>query len=489
LAEVLGALSVATDVGMGQPPGHAVGTCLLAMGVADALGLSARERTEVYYVSLLRYVGCTADAAEVARFAGDEIALAATVAPHVMGDPEDEDRAVGLGGVGRAKARSMRAHCEAAGMLAARLGLGEDVERALRHGFERWDGAGHPGGLAGESIPIGTRLAILARDVELWHRLGGVDAVHAMLRDRRGRAYDPTAVDAVLDVGGQLLEQLPGDPWQQLLDAEPSRSDIPQERLDPLLEVLADFADAKLPYALGHSRAVAAIAERAARELGLDDGAVVTVRRAALVHDLGRTGVSNRIWDRPGRLSADDWERVRLHPYLTERILVRASVLEPLAWVAGAHHERLDGSGYHRGVDARGLNAPARVLAAADGYQSRLQDRPHRPRRTAQAAAAELADEARRGELDARATSAVAAVGHVRIRLAAGWPAGLTDREVDVLRLACRGLTREDVGQRLGISAKTVSRHLENSYGKIGVSTRAGAALFAVQHGLLTDHE
>jgi len=251
---------------------------------------------------------------------------------------------------------------------------------------------------------------------------------------------------------------------------------------------MADFADLKMPAALGHSRGVATLAAGAAQQLGLGDEVVRRLRRAGLVHDLGRCGVSTGLWERTGPLSTDDWERVRLHAYLTERILARTPLADDLAALAGAHHERLDGSGYHRGSTALTAGLPARVLAAADAYQAMSQDRPHRPRLRPAAAVAELSAEVAAGRLDARAVGAVIAAAGVRAtRLPSRWPAGLTDREVDVLRLACRGMSNREVAVRLVISAKTVGRHLENSYAKIGVSSRASAALFAVANGLLAD--
>ncbi len=483
LSELLVALSLATDLGMGQPPGHAARTCLIAVEIARGMGLAEREVGEVHQVALLRFIGCTADAHEIARFAGDEIALAVAVAPWVMADAAEHDRALGLSGVEEARTAAAVAHCEAAVMLAERLGLGPGVVSGLRHGFERWDGLGYPARVPAEQVPISARIAVLARDVELFHRLGGIERATEVARSRRGRAYDPAVVDAFLAAAGGILDRPEENPAAAVFEGQ---TDPPVDPavLNELLLVFADFADVKLPQALGHSRAVADLARGAALELGLPELDTSRVHRAGLLHDLGSVGISAAVWGKGGRLSADDWERIRLHPYLTERVLNRTPALRPLAELAGGHHERLDGAGYHRGTPTPHLLT--QVLAAADGLQAMTQDRPHRAALSPPQAADALAVEAKCGRLDGRAVAAViGAAGQVAPRLPARWPDGLTDREVDVLRLACRGSSRQEVATALRISAKTVSRHLENAYAKIGVSTRAGAALYAVARGLL----
>lgn len=237
LAEVLGALSLATDLGMGQPLGHAIRCCVIATGLAEELGLPAAARSEVFQVALLRYIGCTADAFEVAQVAGDEVALAVAVAPFVMGEPEQERQAAGTGDVTEARAAAMRAHCEAAGLLAARLRLGAGTVGALRHSFERWDGAGYPAGLSGTEIPQAIRIAVVARDVELWARRGGMTVALDVTRVRRGNAYDPTVVDAFRAVGESLLRAADAG-WPAMLAAEPAPTLIPVQRLDGMLEVL-----------------------------------------------------------------------------------------------------------------------------------------------------------------------------------------------------------------------------------------------------------
>jgi len=486
LAELLMALAAATDLGMGQPAGHAAETALLSVRLARAFGLSDGAAAHVLYTALLRYVGCTADAPEVASAAGDEIVLAAAVAPYVMGDVQDRVDHTCVADPERAMAASMAVHCEAAGLLGSRLGLGPAVTESLRHGFERWDGGGHPGGLAGDEIPLPVRLVVLARDVVLWQRLGGPVAARAVAVQRRGHAYDPDVVDAYLtleDPGGQPGGR--GSVLDQLAAAEPSPRLVGLADVDALLTVFADFADLKLPSALGHSRRVAEAAAAAGQGLGLDVEQVGALRRAGLVHDLGRAGVSSSIWTKTGPLSEDDWERIRLHPYLSERILRRSPPLADLAVVAGSHHERLDGSGYHRGLSGIGLGRLERILAAADAYVSLREARPHRSALEAAEAVARLQVDVEAGRLDGRAVPAVVAAAGEELPPPTSWPAGLSDREVDVLQLGVRGLTIRQIATRLGIAPKTVDRHLQNSYVKIGVSSRAAAALFAVHHGLL----
>jgi HD-GYP domain-containing protein (c-di-GMP phosphodiesterase class II) len=303
---------------MGQPSGHAVQTCALSVQLARDLQLPDEQVSEVFYVALLRYLGCTADASEVARLSGDEIGLAAAVGPYVMGDVADRISHTDVPDPEHSMATAMAIHCEAASMLGGRLGLRNQVTVALRHGFERWDGKGHPAGLASEEIPLATRISVLARDVLVWRRLGGAAAARDIVVRRRGKAYDSEVVDAYL----RSSEDVADVSWEDFLASEPRPHLVAADELDRLLEVFADFADLKIPFALGHSRRVSALAAGAGHALGLDHDRTTGLGRAGLLHDLGRTGVSSRIWEKPGPLSGDDWERVRLHPYYTERIIL-----------------------------------------------------------------------------------------------------------------------------------------------------------------------
>jgi len=256
--------------------------------------------------------------------------------------------------------------------------------------------------------------------------------------------------------------------------------------VDGALTVLADFTDVKFPALLGHSRAVARLAEGAMTALGADDAAVRDARRAGLVHDLGRIAVPNSIWEKPGPLSEPEREQVRLHAYQGERLLSRVPALAGVVRIACAHHERSDGSGYFRGSRAADLSTAAQVLAAADVYAALVADRPHRPALTAPAALATLRAEVAAGRLERRAVDAVlAAAGHPVRPAPDPAPDGLTPREVEVLRLVARGLTNRQIARTLVISERTAAHHVGHILTRTGVSTRAAAALYAVQHGLL----
>ncbi len=211
------------------------------------------------------------------------------------------------------------------------------------------------------------------------------------------------------------------------------------------------------------------------------------LRRAALVHDVGQLGVPNSIWDRRGPLTASEEERVRLHPYFVDRMLASCA-LEPVGKLAAEHHERLDGSGYPRGMTGDALSLPSRILAAADVYQTKGEPRPHRPAATADEVASHLRNEVRAGRLDGDAVDAVLRGAGHRVRRKRGWPAGLTGREVEVLRLVAQGLSHRQIAERLVISRKTASNHVERIYAKIGVNNRAMASLFAMRHGLMLAH-
>jgi HD-GYP domain-containing protein (c-di-GMP phosphodiesterase class II) len=380
-------------------------------------------------------------------------------------------------------------HAAIARSLGEQLGLSDEVLDALGGAYEQWDGHGWPGERGGEDVPLAARLAQLAEFAEVAYRVGGVEGVQALARRRAGRQFDPALAEALAADADAILAGLDAvSTWDAVIEAEPALAVVLSgERFDAALTAIANFVDLKSPYTLGHARAVADLAAVAGEGLGLSEAEVWTLRRAGLAHDLGRLGISNSIWDKPGPLGAGEWERVRIHPYITERMLHQSAALAPLGAIAVAHRERLDGSGYPRGLSGAAISRSARIVGAADAYQAMREPRPYRSQRSADEAAAELRAEVRAGRLDGEVVESVlGAAGHRVSRRREG-PAGLTPREIDVLRLLTRGLSNRQIAERLVISPKTVANHVEHIYVKIGASTRAGAGLFAMQHGLLPE--
>ncbi len=505
LAELLAALSVATDLGMGHEPEKAIRSCLLATALARASNLTEPQVRDVHYTSMLLHLGCTASSHELTYLFGDDVSVLSTAEGTDDTTLRGSMRLMGLVGRGTglrrpqhlvrtlaagsaAGATVMRSTCEVGSRMAERLHLGAQVQASLRDSTESWDGSSGAFGLAGEEIALPARFALLATQAVLFDRLGGTDAAVAIVRERAGHWFDPEIADTFVRVGPGLLRGMDDvDVWQEILEAEPRPvRRVPASQLDDIAGVFADMTDLKSPHTLGHSTGVAELAAAAGEALGLGADHVTVLRRAGLLHDLGRVAVSSSVWQRPRRLTSTEWEQVRLHPYHTERILRRSSALAGLATIAGMHHERLDGSGYHHGASGSAIPVEARLLGAADAFQAMTQDRPHRPARSADEAARHLEDAATAGTLDNDCTRAVLAAAGQESRTRRGsWPNGLSDREVDVLRLVATGATNREVAERLVISRRTAEHHVQHIYAKIGASTRAAAALFAMEHGLV----
>jgi len=505
LAELVAALSLATDLGLGQPQEHVLRQTVIARRLAAAAGLPQDQQSAVFYVSLLAWVGCVSDSHELAAWFGDDQRLRAdsygvdksgtSMLRFVLGHVgEGSGAARRLTMIGRFLAtapgrstRSMLGHCQTTADIAGRLGLSGRVGAALRQAFERWDGKGVPGLAAGEQIDPVMRVVQIADDAEVFHRLYGPGAASEILRSRRASEFDPDLVDLFGRQAADLLDGLDKvEAWEAVITGDEDLGpELSEAELTNVLRVFADYADLKSPSFLGHSTGVATLAAGAARRLGLPPDEVTLVERAALVHDIGVIGVSAGIWGKSGQLSAADQERVRMHPYLTERTLARPPRLAEIGAVAGLHHERIDGSGYPRGLGGDGLSLAARLVAAADAYHGWREDRPHRPAVSPDAAAGALRAEAAAGRIDGAAANAVlAAAGH-RVRHRPTLPCGLTPREAEILVLLARGLPNKEIAARLSVSVRTVRSHVEHVYAKIGVSARGAAAMFAMRHGLV----
>jgi HD-GYP domain-containing protein (c-di-GMP phosphodiesterase class II) len=508
LAELVATLSYAADLGLGQPVRHCTRKTLIALRMADQLGVTDAEREATFYTGLLMNVYCHADASEQASWFGDDIAFKADAytimdlsTPQAValllrrvsstGSGLDRARRVAaLPHAGKRMVEFLTTHSSLASQFAAQVGLDPPTAAAINHAYEQWDGKGVPDHLRGEAISRPARLVQLAGAAEVFGRRG-VDTARRVVRRHRATNYDPALVDLFCDQAMTLLDGLDDEAeWDALLDGQPSlHRRVDGDELDRVLQALADLVDLKSPHLAGHSRGVANLVAEAARHAGLSSPDVTVLRRAGLLHDLGRLGVSNAILDKPRPLTAAETERVRMHPYLTDRMLARITSLTASREVAARHHERLDGSGYPRGLSAGALSPGDRLLAAADVYHALTEPRPHRPPLPPDQAARTIQAEVKAGRLDGDAVSAVlAAAGH-RAPARRGWPGGLTGREVEVLVLLARGRVNKEIARQLGVTPKTVSNHIEHIYAKLSISSRAAATLFATQHSLIGTFE
>ncbi len=509
LAEIVAALSLGIDLGFGQPMEHVLRQCLIALRIAELLDLDEQQRSTVYYSAMLVNVGCHSDAHEQAKWFGDDIAMKETKydhAPKSLAGAAAMLRMLGSGETplhrfrvglefaisGHREVESMiDSHSELARQLAVNLGLNEDVQRSVFTAYERWDGKGWPGKLGGEDVPVASRIAQFAEFAEVAHRVGGLEGAAELARRRSGSQFDPAVATCAVQYAQRVFENLhPEQTWGEVIDAEPAlRVQLDDDQTDAALSAVSDFVDLKSPFTLGHGRAVANLAAQSARRLGLSDDERVTVTRAALVHGFGRMGVSNAILDKSGPLGAGELERLRMVPYLTERMLKQSAALAPYGALGAQIYERLDGSGYPRGIGASGLNRSARLLAAADSYQTAIEPRPGRDAMSGADAARRLKSAVQDGQLDGEAVEAVLQSAGHRVSSRREGPAGLTSREIEVLRLTARGNSAKQVAAQLVISVKTARNHIDHIYAKIGAINRAQASLFAVTNGLLYDED
>jgi HD-GYP domain-containing protein (c-di-GMP phosphodiesterase class II) len=503
-AELLAAISLAIDLGLGQPMEHMLRSSLVATRIAERMGLDAQQRATVYYANLVGWIGCHADSHELSGLFGDDIAFRA--------DTYDVDMAgvpflrLMLNHVGRGMpawergvrsaafvltarnqvAKLINSHCSSAGVLSDRIGLDPQVSEALSYIFERWDGRGMPNGARGEDIPLEIRIVRLADVVEVHLRTGGIERAVDVVRSRRGTQFSPEVADVFAQNAADIVDGLLEiDVWTATLEQAPDRGrTLVGDEIDELLRAMADFVDLKCPSSPGYSRGVADLAAAAAQMRRLPDADVMRLYRAGLVHGLGKLGVSNHIWEKKGPLTTAETERMRMYPYLTGRILSRVEGLESVVSLATKHEERIDGSGFPRGLAGAELTAQDRLLAAAVAYQQFREDQPQRTALGPDDIASELRRGARAGHYDVESVEAVlAAAGH-RSSRRTSFSAGLTAREVEVLRLVAQGRSNREIADELFIAQKTARNHVERVYAKLGVKNRTQATLAAIDRGL-----
>ncbi len=514
LAEILAGLSLAEDLGVGHPVDHVLRACCIGMHIAQEMGLPAIQRAELYYTQLLMHAGCTADAADYAALLmGDELTARADFAltdptslPDMLGwlwrnvGPDAPlairlQRIIAVLGRGpSAFMTGLQAVCEVGARIAGRVGMPEPVQRALFNLWECWNGKG-PRGLRGDAIPLYSRIAFTAFLVDSFAAARGPAAAIQAAQAERGKALDPAVVDAFLtntkhpDFWRFLADD---DLWSLVLNLEPDSvyRYVAEERLDAIACAFADFTDLKSPSLTGHSQRTAGIAAAIARRMALTDTEIADIRRAGMLHDLGSVAVPVRILAKRSTLTSAEEERMRLHPYYSERILNRVPAFARLAAVVGAHHEWVDGRGYYRGLAGEAIPLGARILAVADRYDEIVSE-PQDEGRAGVPASAEVLARMRR-EVGTRLAAAPfdALVEELGGRLEKParrreLPAGLTERELEVLALVAGGATNREIAHRLAISEKTAGHHLEHIFNKIGVSSRAAAVYFAMQHGLI----
>ena len=507
LADLLASLSIVADLGFGLPPEEAMRSCLIAVGLARSLGLPERDVSDIFYTTLLEHVGCNGFAHETAIVFGDELVANAAAARTNVADTRD-GLVTFLPAVMRGRPLLARARlfvftmtqgsqfdrrfaaaaCEVGRATARRLGLPDRVQRALDEVFESWNGSGGPRGLQRDDIALASRFARLGATAARFDAIGGVAVAVDSVAQRSGGLLDPEIASAFADGAKAILAEVnAGDPQAAVIAAEPEPAvSVPAARLAEVASAFGDVADLKSPFMHGHSSVVGMLVRDAGVRLGLDAGEIDRLHVAGLLHDIGRVGISDLIWESPRALTIAEWESVRLHPYHSERILAGSVALEPMAVIVGMHHERQDGSGYHRGSRSREVPFAARVLAAADAYNAMTQARTYRAALPAETAAERVREEAGAGRLDGDAAAAVLeAAGQASSRRRAVLPAGLSERELEVLRAVAQGLSNREIAQAFTISPRTAEHHVQHIYTKIGVSSRAAAALFAMEHDLL----
>ncbi|MDW3218623.1 MAG: LuxR C-terminal-related transcriptional regulator [Acidimicrobiales bacterium] len=503
MSEVLGALSVVADVGVGAPEETGIRAAVLAGRIGRRLGLPDHECADLFYASLLRFIGCSVAVHETVDVSlgdvhgyqralsladlGDRDDILAHLDADMALDQPDEARRASLSAIGDMLAQPEmmgavgKSHCDLAARLAQDVGMSDGVIAALAQVYERYDDQGLPLGIGGEDLTLAARVLHLTTAFEFHRRVAGLDSAFGQVLARCGRQFDPELCDVVMSDPEELVAGMDCTTLVDIfVDEAPGGLTIDAGLVVDVARACAHNVDHRSTYTLGHSEGVANLAASAAAVAGLTADDQQRLRVAGYLHDVGKVGISSAIWDKPGPLTRAERSRVETHTYLTDSILRRSPALAPYAALASSAHERSGGTGYHRGLDAPDIRG--QLLAASDAYHAMREVRPWRRALDEATAIAELQRDAQEGRLDGRAVSAVieAATGRVA---RAELPHDLSAREAEVLCCLARGCSNKEIAAELFISVKTVESHVGRIYDKLGDRSRA-AATFAVRHGL-----
>ena len=511
LAALLCALSFATGMGFGEDMEHGLKSAYLGLQLACSLRLSLDIQEAVFYGALLKDVGCTACSAGISAFFPDDEQVPR--ADFMLVDPSQLHEMLGwlsrnvpldarfpsrvtklfsfIAQCGPVIREAMRGHCEVAVLFARRLGFAEIVQQTLRFQWERWDGKGLAYSLKASEIPLPARILHLAQVMELTTSVGGIAAARALAKEKRGTRFDPDIVEA-------FLQLTSSDQWEEhtitreaIIHMRPytSADTVTTDHKEEVCQALADFIDGKTPGTWHHSQRVAQVAEGIGRQLALSPGELYTLKCSGLVHDIGKVATPFGILVKGARRSQSEWEIYRLHSYYTQRVLEQVAPLRDLAPIAASHHEWVNGQGYHRQLQGEQIPLAGRILAVANTYvratQERQQDHEEPTSHVLASMSACVGT-----QLDAACYEALVAFLQAGDNSKKAAPkrsqaTGLTQREIEVLRLLTQGQNTPQIARTLSISKKTVEHHLAHIYTKFGVTCRTAAVAYAVQQNLV----